>query len=481
MADVFVSFSTTDTSRVRPLVDGFRGRRLSVFWSNDIPKGAPDYHAIIRHELRTAVLVVVVWTRDSIVSHPVTQECAQAERANKLFQVLFDEIEPIDFPMEVRFRAQKTFLLGWGGDEQNPEWLKLNAAIDVRLAEATQSAEYLLGRGVEHEQRGEYRQAIAEFDQVIENNPWLAEAYYRRAKCHKLLDDEDAALADYQNAARCYSEQIERNPTDSAAYLARSLCHYEYMFDEEHPPGIHRVFGRAMDDCSKAIELNPDGAIAYVERGKLRLRERIYDRALSDFTSAIDKDSNNAKEAYLLRARLLMDSGVGLVADWPKQAIEDFTSAIRIEPASCGAYIERALAYCNLGKEQAAISDFASALRIDFESAIELSEHHLKWLRKGPRRTWIRGVFERAIEANQREPEKPFRMAGRHNGTVVCFDEAEGHGWIKPDGHEKEIYVELSAAAESGLGRLQTGMRVSFEAKLEGGPRLEAVNLRKPT
>jgi formylglycine-generating enzyme required for sulfatase activity len=133
MADIFISFKTDDTPRVQAIYDGFRARGLTVFWSNDIPAGALNYQAIIKDELLKAPVVVVVWTRNSVQSHPVAQEGAQAERANKLFQVLLDDIEPIDFPMEVRFKAQKTMLLGWTGTPNNSEWIKLNNAIDARL------------------------------------------------------------------------------------------------------------------------------------------------------------------------------------------------------------------------------------------------------------------------------------------------------------------------------------------------------------
>jgi formylglycine-generating enzyme required for sulfatase activity len=133
MADIFISFKTDDTPRVQAIYDGFRARGLTVFWSNDIPKGAPDYHAIIKAEIREAPVVVVVWTHNSVQSHPVAQEGAQAERDNKLFQVLLDDIEPIDFPFEVRFKSQKTMLLGWIGNPSHPEWIKLNSAIDARL------------------------------------------------------------------------------------------------------------------------------------------------------------------------------------------------------------------------------------------------------------------------------------------------------------------------------------------------------------
>lgn len=106
-----------------------------MFWSLDIPKGAPDYHEVIRRNLREAVVVVVAWTRASVKSHPVTQECAQAERESKLLQVVLDRLEPIDFPMEVRFRSEKTMLIDWSGDSSHPDWIALNRAIEGRLSQ----------------------------------------------------------------------------------------------------------------------------------------------------------------------------------------------------------------------------------------------------------------------------------------------------------------------------------------------------------
>lgn len=133
MADIFISFRTDDTPRVQAVHDAFRARGLTVFWSNDIPKGAPNYQAIIKDEILKAPVVVAVWTNESVHSGPVIQECSQAEKVNKLFQVLLDDIEPIDMPMEVKYKAQKTMLVGWTGDRQHREWVKLNEAIDARL------------------------------------------------------------------------------------------------------------------------------------------------------------------------------------------------------------------------------------------------------------------------------------------------------------------------------------------------------------
>ena len=134
VVDVFISFKTSDTDRVRPFHDGFRARGLAVFWSNDIATGSSDYQAIIRAKIREATTVLVIWTHSSVESNAVAQECSQAERDLKLIQVMLDDIAPIDLPFEARFKSQKAMLIGWVGDTSDPGWTKLNDAIDARSA-----------------------------------------------------------------------------------------------------------------------------------------------------------------------------------------------------------------------------------------------------------------------------------------------------------------------------------------------------------
>ena len=144
MADIFLSFATHDTERVQLIYDALIARGLAVFWSNEIPKGAPNYQKVIETELRKARIVVVVWTHGSGESGPVAQECSQAQLDNKLIQVVLDGgILPIKFPMEASFKAQKTMLVDWNGDIRHSEWMRLNASTNARLRSVDTSIEGL--------------------------------------------------------------------------------------------------------------------------------------------------------------------------------------------------------------------------------------------------------------------------------------------------------------------------------------------------
>jgi hypothetical protein len=133
MTDIFISFKSSDTPQVGVIRELLRARGHSIFWSNDIPTGAENYQTVIIDALSKSLVVLVVWTKASVESTAVVQECMQAQIDGKLIQIVLDDIPPIQFPMDVNFKAQKAFLIGWGGEPKHPEWQKLVSAIERRL------------------------------------------------------------------------------------------------------------------------------------------------------------------------------------------------------------------------------------------------------------------------------------------------------------------------------------------------------------
>jgi tetratricopeptide (TPR) repeat protein len=83
---------------------------------------------------------------------------------------------------------------------------------------------------------------------------------------------------------------IELNPNDAHAYYNRGNA-YSSKAD----------YDRAIDDYNRAIELNPKNAHAYYNRGVAYQSKGDYDRALADYNKAIELDSKNAA-AYNSRA-----------------------------------------------------------------------------------------------------------------------------------------------------------------------------------
>ena len=52
-------------------------------------------------------------------------------------------------------------------------------------------------------------------------------------------------------------------------------------------------------------------------------------------------------------------------------------------------------------------------------------------------------------------------------GTVKFFNMTKGFGFIQPDNGGNDVFVHISAVERAGLGSLDEGQKVSFEAKLD--------------
>ena len=97
---------------------------------------------------------------------------------------------------------------------------------------------------------------------------------------------------------------------------------------------------------SNSIKKAPDFANAYYERGIINGRLNLYDKAVADFSKAIelhpqDRDAYNNRGLAL--ARGLKEYN---------QAIADFTKAVELDPQFAEAYDNRAIAYRMAGNDK---------------------------------------------------------------------------------------------------------------------------------
>ena len=102
--------------------------------------------------------------------------------------------------------------------------------------------------GLAHAHRGDYEQAIAEFDQAIRLAPDFSQAFQDRGSSYAALQNPVAAMADYNRAIRL-------TPHDSNAYYNRGNLHLQQ----------ERYF-QAIADYNRAVILNPGDAAAWQNR-----------------------------------------------------------------------------------------------------------------------------------------------------------------------------------------------------------------------
>lgn len=156
-----------------------------------------------------------------------------------------------------------------------------------------------------------------------------------------------AEKKDYDGAIEAYSRAIEINPQYELAYLERGNAYY-YLKD----------YPRASADYTKAIAINPQNYTYYYNRGSTRDELEDYTGAIEDYNRAI---AINPKHAYAYNNRGLVYSER---QDYAK-AIDDFTQALRISPDDDVAYYNRGISLYELGKVDAAIKDWRNAINLN--------------------------------------------------------------------------------------------------------------------
>jgi len=140
VSDIFISYSSADRSRVRPLVDALTRRGWSVWWDRTILPGK-NWDKVIEDEIASARCVIVLWSRNSIESDWVRTEAEEGKRRGILVPALIDDVA---MPLSYK-RIQTANLVGWEQSKASPEFDELLLAVTTILGaspvtEVTKSA-----------------------------------------------------------------------------------------------------------------------------------------------------------------------------------------------------------------------------------------------------------------------------------------------------------------------------------------------------
>ncbi|MHC4741823.1 MAG: tetratricopeptide repeat protein [Planctomycetota bacterium] len=180
----------------------------------------------------------------------------------------------------------------------------------------------------------------AHCDKVPQIAVECADPLFSRAVSYFLEGEYDKAIADFTQA-------IEINPNLAQAYANRGQAYYKSKGESD----------RAIADMGKAVEIDPKLAKAQPYRG-LYLRQSEYDKVIADLTKTIETNPRLV-EAYTDRGQAYLCKG-----EYDK-AIADCTTAIEIDPKSAEAYTKRGISYKCKGQIDQSISDYTKAIEID--------------------------------------------------------------------------------------------------------------------
>jgi formylglycine-generating enzyme required for sulfatase activity len=132
LSDIFLSYSSTDRARAKPLAEELERAGWTVWWDPVILPGT-RWARVIQAALDDARCVIVLWSRDSVHSEWVETEAGEGKQRGILVPALLDEVA---IPLEFR-RIQAANLVGWQGDTAHAEFGKLVRDVSAMLGTST--------------------------------------------------------------------------------------------------------------------------------------------------------------------------------------------------------------------------------------------------------------------------------------------------------------------------------------------------------
>jgi len=133
-------------------------------------------------------------------------------------------------------------------------------------------------------------------------------------------------------------------------------------FEKAYASNISGSHKDAVDEYSKAIEINPKDAGAYYNRGATYISLGNYNQAIQDFSKAIEINPKYVW-AYYYRGIVF-----GRLGDH-NRALQDFDKVIEINPKDAMAYMNRGNASGRLGDHNRAIQDYNKAIELNPKDA----------------------------------------------------------------------------------------------------------------
>lgn len=178
-------------------------------------------------------------------------------------------------------------------------------------APALAGADDIAARGLRLQARGSYDRAVDYYSLALESGDLSRDnqvfVLNNRGRIHYRQDRPDQAVQDFSRA-------IELNPAFMLSYLARGTA-WEMKGELD----------RAIRDYTRAIELRPGHAGAWYNRGRAWYLKEEYHKAIQDLSAAVERSPEFAG-AYLVRgyARQMLDQ--------PCQAKQDLEKARELDP-----------------------------------------------------------------------------------------------------------------------------------------------------
>ncbi len=183
--------------------------------------------------------------------------------------------------------------------------------------------------------------AISNYNQLIRLDPKDIDGYRLRAAVYQY------GKKDYEKAIADYNTVLTLDPKNHLAYYRKAFAY-----------SSQKLFDQAIQDMSKAIELNTKDPVSY-----LTARANIY-RTKGDTTNAV----NDYAEAVRISGKASIFASRGWFyknLKWYDKALEDFDKAIVMDPKTWSAYTGKADLYIKKFQYDQAMTEYEKVIKGD--------------------------------------------------------------------------------------------------------------------
>ena len=226
------------------------------------------------------------------------------------------------------------------------------------------------------------------------------------------------AKGEYQKAIHHYTKAIELRPKDADAYINRAAA-YENTGD----------LVMALRDINTALDLDPR-VEAYNNRGNIYFKQDNYRRAVEDYGKSIELDPGNIG-AYIYRAHALR------YLAFFDDAIRGYRAALALSPNNASAYVGIGLVHQLRGEFDNAIECFDQALKSDSGDPYIYLNRGASSIAKGDIDSAERD-FEKALEL---DPLYPYAFVTR---SLVLMNKGDVDGALRDLDRALELNPEYA-------------------------------------
>jgi hypothetical protein len=137
MSDIFISYARADRAKAQLLANALEKQGWTVWWDRELLPGS-SFERVIQSEIDSAKCIIVLWSRNAILSDWVKGEADEGRERGILIPALLDNSR---LPISLR-QIQTSNLSTWSGNDDDETFRGLVRAISVLVGirtKATQS------------------------------------------------------------------------------------------------------------------------------------------------------------------------------------------------------------------------------------------------------------------------------------------------------------------------------------------------------